>query len=188
MVKLLAVSASHRKESNNRRLLQLAVNAATAQGATVDVAEYSDFDMPIYDDSEYDASALPPALLALHARLLSVDGLMIASPEYNWSFPGSLKNTIDWLSRLTPQPFAGRTAFLLSASPSLKGGLPGLIQLRVPLEALEMIVYPQMYALSLSHEKMASDGTFKEASQQALLEKMVTGFVAHTRALQPLRS
>jgi NAD(P)H-dependent FMN reductase len=187
MVKLLAVSASHRKDSNNRKLLQLAANAAKAKGATLDVAEYSDFDMPLYDDSEYNPNALPSALLALHQRMQDVDGMMIASPEYNWSFPGSLKNTIDWLSRMNPQPFKGRTAFLLSASPSLKGGLPGLIQLRVPLEALEMHVYPQMYALSLSHEKMAVDGTLKESSQQELLDRMVTGYIHSTAALKSLR-
>ena len=80
-----------------------------------------------------------------------------------------------------------RGAFLLSASPSLKGGLPGLIQLRVPLEALEMHVYPQMYALSLSHEKMAVDGTLKESSQQELLDRMVTGYIHSTAALKSLR-
>jgi NAD(P)H-dependent FMN reductase len=187
MVNILAFTASHRKESTNRILVKLAANIAAKQGALIDFAEYGQLDMPIYDDDQFDENKLPAPLIALQKRLEAAHGIMIASPEYNWSFPGSLKNIIDWVSRLKPMPFAGKTAFLLSASPSLKGGVVGLTQLRLPLEFLGVHVYPQMYTLSLSHEKMATDGTLKEALQQQLLEDMVTGFVKLTKAIAEVK-
>ena len=55
-------------------------------------------------------------------RLEDCDGFVIASPEYNASLPGVLKNCIDWVSRFTPQPFNERHTLLLSASPSRAGG------------------------------------------------------------------
>ena len=61
---------------------------------------------------------------------------MIASPEYNASIPGVLKNAIDWVSRFRPQPFHERHGLLLSASPSMVGGNRSLWALRVPLEHL----------------------------------------------------
>ena len=139
--------------------------------------------MPMYDDDQFDEKNLPAALLKAEKRFSKAHGIMIASPEYNWSFPGSLKNIIDWVSRLKPMPLANKTAFLLSASPSLKGGVVGLTQLRLPLESLGVHVYPQMYALSLCHDKMAIDGTFKDESQQKLLVDMVSGFMKLTHGL-----
>jgi len=62
--------------------------------------------------------------------------------------PGVLKNLIDWVSRLMPQPFNGKQALLLSASPSMVGGNRGLWSLRVPLEHLGMRVYPDMFSLA----------------------------------------
>ena len=73
---------------------------------------------------------------------------MIVSPEYNASMPGLLKNLIDWTSRFRPQPFDARHALLLSASPSLVGGNRGLWSLRVPLEMLNVRVFPSMFSLS----------------------------------------
>ena len=76
---------------------------------------------------------------------------MIASPEYNASMPGVLKNAIDWTSRHRPQPFHARHALLLSASPSMLGGNRSLWALRVPLEHLGTRVYPDMFSLAQAH-------------------------------------
>lgn len=182
MVKLLVFAASHRKDSINRRLAKYAADEAAANGASIDFAEYGDFDMPIYDDGTYDPGAHPATLVTLAERLKTVDGFIIASPEYNWSYPGSLKNIIDWLSRITPSPLLGKTAFLVSASPSIKGGALGLVHLRVPLEALDVYVHPQMFALSRAHEAW-DGGMLKEPKQQALLKRMVKAYIGFTQAM-----
>ena len=137
VMKLLVFAASHRKQSINRKLAALAAGIAEAEGHSIDFPEYGEFDMPIYDDETFDAQrACPPPPGASSQRLKNADGIIISSPEYNWSFPGSLKNIIDWASVATPNPFMGKTALLLSASPSLRGGAQGLVHLKVPLESL----------------------------------------------------
>lgn len=90
--------------------------------------------------------------MELRRRLEANDAFVIVSPEYNSSMPGVLKNAIDWTSRHKPQPFNGRHALLLSASPSIVGGNRGLWALRIPLEHLGARVYPDMFSLAQAHE------------------------------------
>src|SRR5919201_970122 len=61
---------------------------------------------------------------------LAPDGLIIVSPEYNYSIPGGLKNAIDWLSRLSPNPFKAKPILIQSASPGALGGARMQYQLR----------------------------------------------------------
>src|SRR5687768_4561398 len=89
--------------------------------------------------------------------LLESDGFIIASPEYNASMPGTIKNLIDWTSRFRPQPFDGRHGLLLSASPSLAGGSRGLWSLRVPLEHLGARIFPDMFSLAMAHKALEGD-------------------------------
>jgi NAD(P)H-dependent FMN reductase len=107
---------------------------------------------------------------------------LIASPEYNFSLPGVLKNAIDWLSRAKPMVLKGKRALLLSASPSLVGGNRGLWALRVPLEAIGVHVYPDMFSLASAPEAM-SDDALKDPMLAKLLDGMVTGWVAEGKRL-----
>ena len=65
----------------------------------------------------------------------AADALIVASPEYNASMPGAIKNLIDWGYHIRPQPFNGKQALLMSASPSMVGGNRGLWALRVAVRA-----------------------------------------------------
>ena len=183
MIRLFAFAASHRRDSINRRLIEQAVEVARARGAEVDLADYADLGLPLYDDELFDPLHLPHGLLALAERLAPVHGVMIASPEYNWSYPGSLKNALDWISRLAAHPLQGKTALLLSASPSMKGGVLGLTHLRSPLEALDMHVFPQMFMLGRARETMQPDGTLTDDKQRQLLIRMITAYSDVTRRL-----
>jgi NAD(P)H-dependent FMN reductase len=181
----LVFAASHRKESINRKLAYFAAGMAKGQGIKVDFAEYTEFDMPAYDDETYrENAALPDAVHDFVMRLKKADGIVIACPEYNWSFPGSLKNIIDWASAVTPNPFAGKTALLLSASPSLRGGAQGLVHLKVPLQALGVFVFPRLFTLSRADEAFAADGALKDANLAAELLQIVTHFTQTTKALR----
>lgn len=181
-MKLLVFAASHRKESINRVLARLAATIAQSARAGIDFAEYGEFDVPLYDDELFSADAIPARLMQFAERLAAADGVMIATPEYNWSFPGSLKNLIDWASRLSPDPFSGKTAFLMSASPSARGGVLGLTHLRVPLEALGVVVYPHVFTLGAASQAL-HNGLITDVKQAALLEQRVEGFVAMTKKL-----
>jgi NAD(P)H-dependent FMN reductase len=183
-VRLLAFAASLRRGSLNRRLLTVAVELARADGAAVDVAEFAEFEMPLFNHDVLEAAGLPPGAQELARRILAADGLLIASPEYNYSLPGTLKNAIDWVSRMKPMPFRGRTAFLMAASGGLIGGIRGLWQLRIPLEGCGVVVYPDMFPLSNAPHAFDDDGGLKEPPVRDRLAKMLEGYLRMARALE----
>ncbi len=181
-MKLLAFAASHRRESINRRLARLAADMAQGQGATVAFAEYGEFDSPIYDDELYDENAIPDSVNRFIEKLDGAKGIILASPEYNWSFPGSLKNLIDWASVKKPNPLQDKSVLLLSASPSLRGGAEGLVQLRTPLSALGAFVFPKMFHLAKA-DTLMQDGGIADERVKGDLQTLVRNFVNFTQKL-----
>ena len=173
-LKVLVFAASLRAESLNHKLAALAARIATNNGATVDLASMRDFDVPSYDGDVETAQGIPAGAHEWHRRLNASDAFIIASPEYNGSMPGTLKNVIDWTSRFRPQPFDGRHGLLLSASPSMVGGNRGLWALRVPLEHLGSRIFPDMFSLSMAHQALVGD----EIADPALRDRFEKTLVA----------
>lgn len=176
-IRFLVFSASLRAESLNTRLAALAARLIAKNRGKVDAASMADFDGPSYSQDDQDAHGLPPGPDALRRRLESNDAFVIASPEYNSSMPGLLKNVIDWVSRHRPQPFNERHGLLLSASPSMVGGNRGLWTLRVPLEHLGARVYPDMFSLALAHQAFTPDGGIADPQLAERFERMIVGFM-----------
>jgi chromate reductase, NAD(P)H dehydrogenase (quinone) len=174
---LLAFAAALRKDSFNRKLLRLAVTSAEKAGATVDHADFHEFDMPLYDGDVEAATGIPPGAQKLRERFLAADAFMIASPEYNFSIPGTLKNAIDWVTRANPIAWRGKPGLLMSASPSLAGGNRGLWVTRVSLEVTGAILYPDMFSLASAHEAFDDKGLLKDAKMAARLDKNVAAFL-----------
>jgi NAD(P)H-dependent FMN reductase len=181
MVRLLVCAASLRADSLNRKLAALATRVAQKNGAAVDLATMRDFEVPAYDGDVEGAEGIPAGAEEFRRRLVECDAFIIASPEYNASMPGVLKNLIDWTSRFRPQPFDERHCLLMSASPSLVGGNRGLWSLRVPLEHLGARVFPDMFSLSMAHKAFAGDG-LADAALQARFEKNVQAFLSLAEA------
>ena len=73
-------------------------------------------------------------------KITAADGVIIVTPEYNYSVPGILKNALDWLSRLSPQPLAGKPVAIQTASPGLIGGARAQYHLRQSLVFLDALV------------------------------------------------
>jgi len=182
-MRLLAFAASLRRESVNRKLIALAVDLARDAKVEVDLADFHDFDMPLYDADLQAASGFPSGARELARRIEAADGLMIASPEYNYSIPGTLKNAIDWVSRMKPMPFRGKHGILLTASTSLVGGIRGLWALRVPLEGLGVTLYPDMFALAQAPQAFDERGKLKDPEVRERLIKMATGYFIMGRKL-----
>ena len=157
-IRLLVFGASLRRESLNVRLAQLAAVTIEANGGTVDLATMSEFDTPSDNADVQDSEGFPAGATAMCGRLEEADGFVIAAPEYNASMPGMLKNTLDWVSRMSPQPFNELSGLLLSASPSMVGGNRGLWALRVPFEHLGARIYPDMFSLAQAHSAFDSEG------------------------------
>lgn len=182
-MRLLAFAASLRRESLNRKLIRLAAELARESGVEVDLADFREFDMPLYDADLQVASGFPRGTQELARRVQSADGLLISSPEYNYSIPGTLKNAIDWVSRLKPMPFRGKHGFLLAASSSMVGGIRGLWALRVPLEGLGVFLHPDMFALAQAQQAFDEEGKLKDPEIRERLRKMVTGYLETGRKL-----
>ena len=176
-VRYLVFSASLRADSLNTRLARLAAVTIEANGGDVDLASMQEFDSPSYDADVQRDEGFPPGAELLHLRLEASDAFVVASPEYNSSLPGALKNAIDWVSRYHPQPFNERHGLLLSASPSMVGGNRGLWALRVPFEHLGARVYPDMFSLAQAHSAFTEEGRIANAQLQERFDANIANFM-----------
>jgi NAD(P)H-dependent FMN reductase len=133
---IVGLCGSLRHASINRAALRLAGEVMPA-GMTLDIAEIRD--IPFFD-GDVMAQGWPAAVAALRERIRKADAVVIATPEYNFSTPGVLKNTLDWLSRGEDQPFAFKPVAILSASPGPLGGARVQYDLRrVMLQEIEAL-------------------------------------------------
>lgn len=172
-VHFLVFGASLRKGSLNAKLASLAVDVVRAKGGTADFASIDEFDCPSYNLDLETGHGIPDGARRLKERLEAADGFIIASPEFNASMPGNLKNVIDWTSRFRPQPFNGRQGLLMSASPSMAGGNRGLWSLRIPLEHLGARVYPDMFSLAQAHQAFTPEGRIADATLTKRFESVI---------------
>lgn len=177
VVRYLVFAASLRETSLNARLARFAAEVISSRGGAVDLAAMREFDCPSFDQDVQDGEGFPPGADALRRRIVSNDALVIASPEYNASMPGVLKNALDWVSRYRPQPFNERHALLLSASPSMVGGNRGLWALRVPLEHLGARVFPGMFSLAQAHRALDGGGRIADARLLERFENTIDAFM-----------
>jgi chromate reductase, NAD(P)H dehydrogenase (quinone) len=187
-MKILAFAASLRKGSYNGKLVGAIADILRSLGGEVDLADFRDFDMPLYDYDLQTAEGLAPGAEALRKRIERAAAVVIASPEYNYSISGILKNAIDWVSRARPMPWRGRSVYLVSASPGPIGGIRGLWQTRIPLEGCGALVFPDMFALAHADRAFADDGRLVDAAAAQRLQQQVIGFYRLAEAVAPLCS
>jgi chromate reductase len=119
-VNVVSICGSLRKGSFNAALARLAPKLAPPGMAVTAAPSLDTF--PLYNHDVQDASGFPAAAEELAAAIRAADGVLICSPEYNWSVPGVLKNAIDWVSRMKDQPFAMKPVAIQSAATGLLGG------------------------------------------------------------------
>ncbi|BAY50458.1 NADPH-dependent FMN reductase (plasmid) [Scytonema sp. HK-05] len=175
--KILAFAGSTRAESYNKKLVKIAAAGALAIGAEVTYLDLRDIPMPLFDEDLEAQEALHPNALKLRDMMLAHQGLLIASPEYNSSISGVLKNAIDWVSRPANGEaplacFVDKVAAIMSASPSPLGGLRGLVYLRAILGNIKVIVLPDQITVPKAYDAFNSDGILKDTQQQAAIEKL----------------
>jgi chromate reductase, NAD(P)H dehydrogenase (quinone) len=176
-LRFLIFSASFREESINTQLANLGATICRTHGVTVDFADMQEFDCPSYNGDMELKSGIPPGANECCRRLNENDAFIIASPEYNASMPGVLKNIIDWVSRFRPQPFNEKHSLLMSASPSMVGGNRALWSLRIPLEHLGSRVFPDMFSLATAHQQFNTDGTLTNSSLAKRFEDNLVAFM-----------
>ena len=178
--KILAFAGSTRIESYNKKLVKIAAAGAETAGAEVTYIDLRDLPLPLFDEDLEAQEGLPANARTFKDLLISHQGLLIASPEYNSSLTAVLKNAIDWASRPAPNEaplaaFAGKVASIMSASPGALGGLRGLVHLRSILGNIKVLVLPDQIAVSKAYEAFNPDGTLKDPKQQESIEKLGAG-------------
>src|SRR6266498_3667536 len=124
--KILAMGRSLRKASDNLGALRVAIGQKPP-GMTIEVADISQ--IPLYNE-DVRQQGFPPPVETLRRQIAAADALLFACPEYNYSMSGVLKNAIDWASRPPDQPFAGKPAAIMGASPSFTGSARAQYDLR----------------------------------------------------------
>jgi NAD(P)H-dependent FMN reductase len=186
MPKILAFSGSTRRNSWNRKLIQVAVEATRAAGGDVTLIDLADYSLPLMDEDLEARDGLPDNALRLKALFKAHDALLIASPEYNSSMPPLLKNTLDWVSREWQGesglvPYQNKVAALLAASPGQFGGMRMLPHLRQVMNTLGVLVLPGQF--SLPHADTAFDPENGMLKSPARLHALVLELVNTTSAL-----
>lgn len=175
--KILAFAGSSRKESFNKRLVQIAAHGARAAGADVTYLDLREIPLPLYDEDLEAEQGLPDNVLKLKDLMKAHQGLLLACPEYNSSITPLLKNAIDWASRPRQGEaplacFADKVAALMSTSPGALGGLRGLVHVRSILSNIKVLVLPDQVAIMKAYEAFNLNGTLKDAQQQEAITQL----------------
>ena len=169
-VRILAFAGSARNNSWNKKLVRIAAKGARAAGAEVTDLDLADYPMPIYDGDLEATEGQPANAKRLKTLMINSHGFLIASPEYNSGYSPLLKNTLDWVSRPTPEEpsllaFAGKVTALMSASPGALGGLRGLAQLRQVLSNIQVLVLPAQVTVPLAQNLFKKNGYLEDAEK-----------------------
>lgn len=169
--KILAFAGSTRIDSFNKKLVKVAASGAREAGSEVTLIDLQNYPMPLFDEDLEKQEGIPLNARKLKDLMLSHQGLLISSPEYNSSVSGVLKNTIDWISRQSAGEspsdcFKEKVAGLMSASPGGLGGLRGLVHVRAILENMGVFVIPSQVTIPKAHEAFNLDGTLKDPKQE----------------------
>lgn len=181
---ILAFAASLRAASFNRKLIRQAVTILrAAPGVDVDLADFREFEMPMYDGDRETHDGIPAGGREFIRRIQQADGLVISTPEYNGGMPGTLKNAIDWASRAEQIPFEGKPILLIGASPGGLGAVRSLWHSRVPLETIGAHVYPEMMGVPRAHQAFDDDGRLQDPHQLSRLQELLFAYVDFVQRL-----
>jgi chromate reductase, NAD(P)H dehydrogenase (quinone) len=185
-IKLVAFCGSLRKASFNRMALNAFIERLPA-GVTVETIEIGDW--PLYD-ADLQAKGFPDKVQAAQQAMLVADGIVLVSPEYNYGMSGVLKNAIDWLSRMTPQPFAAKPVALFGASGGLLGTARAQYQIRQTLIFLDGRPLNKPEVMIGQAQNKFVDGKLADEATGKLLVDLGTALVLavrHARAAAAVR-
>jgi chromate reductase, NAD(P)H dehydrogenase (quinone) len=162
MAKILAISGSLREHAFTTRILRVAAEGAREAGAEITFVDLREYPMPIYNEDDHRANGYDADAARLQDLVAESEGLLVASPEYNGSIPGGLKNAIDWLSRksdkyATNEVFKDKWGAMITSSPGSFGGLRCMAHLRGILSIMGVTVLPTEIAVTFVGQKFDGD-------------------------------
>jgi chromate reductase len=173
-MRILGISGSLRRDSHNTRLLRGLANLLP-EGIELEVFDQLGAIPPYNEDEEHET---PPAVAALNAAIAGADAVLVATPEYNASIPGVLKNALDWVSRpIQSTPLRGKPAAVIGASTSLFGAVWAQAETRKVLSTIGARVVDRELPLPQAEEALGGDGLPLDADTRELLVATLTELI-----------
>ena len=172
-MKVLGVSGSLRKASLNTAALRACAELMPA-GMSLGIAEIGD--LPLFNQDVFDAG-LPEPVKRFRAAVAAADGVLIASPEYNFSLTAALKNAIDWGSRPPNQVFQDKPIAVFSVSPGPMGGARVQYDLRRILGQIwgHVLPRPEVF-IGSAQSKFDAQGKLTDETTRKFLADLLVGF------------
>ncbi len=174
-MRILGISGSLRRESYNTRLLRA---AADLLPPGVELEVFGDLrHIPPYDEDD-DRHPAPDPVARLRRAIAEADAVLIATPEYNHSIPGQLKNALDWASRPHAEnPLRGKPAAVIGASTSLFGAVWAQAEARKVLGAVGARVVDEELPVAQAHETFDAEGRLQEPELVDQLREILRALV-----------
>ena len=188
-LKVLVFAASLRAGSLNRKLAALAARVAEQNGVTVEHTSMREFDVPSFDGDVESAQGPPAGAQELRRRLMDNDAFIVSSPEYNGSMPPLLKNTIDWVSRVSKdggrplKAYPGRVVAICSSSEGHFAGIRSANHLRAVLSHIGMEVIAPQVSVPRGGEAFDEVGEFRDERLAKGMARLCSTLIQHARLL-----
>jgi chromate reductase, NAD(P)H dehydrogenase (quinone) len=180
-LKVLGISGSLRKSSYNTAALRVAQTLAP-DGVRIEILDLAP--LPLYNE-DVKAQGFPPVVQELRDKIKAADALLFATPEYNYSMSGVLKNAIDWASRPPDQPFNEKPVAIMGASPSALGTGRAQYHLRQSCVFLNMHVLNKPEVMIAAAQTRFNDkGELTDEATRGLIRDLVVNLAAWTRRLE----
>jgi chromate reductase len=179
-MKVLGISGSLRRDSHNSALLQ---TAAELLPGDVELELWDGLKaVPPYDEDD-DVEPAPAPVADLRDAIAGADAILFATPEYNHSVPGQLKNALDWASRpFATNPLRNKPVVVIGASKGAFGAVWAQAELRKVLAATGARVVDTDVTIGHAHERLGPHGRHADESLREQLAEVVEALVAATRA------
>lgn len=182
---IVGICGSLRGPSLNRMLLNLA-GECLPSGSALHICDWAA--VPPFN-ADLMAQGLPAPVVALRERLRQADAVIIATPEYNFSIPGMLKNAIDWVSRGDDQPLLHKPVAILSATPGPLGGARVQYDLRKVLLFMDaaVLVKPEVF-VGFAQQKFDAQGQCTDDTTRGFVQAQMDALLRHIRSQQQLQA
>jgi len=179
-MRIIGFAGSLRKESYNKKCLQVVLGFAGEAGAEVELIDLKPLNIPLFDKDLEQEVQVPDGVKVLREKIAQADGFIIATPEYNHSLPGVLKNTIDWLSRtgFATNVLEGRKTALFGASDGSFGTTRAQIAFFPIANTLGLDLMPSKTYVTNVDQKFDEFGNLTDEKTKESLHKFVEKFVA----------
>ena len=181
-MKILGISGSLRRESHNTNLLRAAADLLPS-GVELEIFDGLR-ELPAYD-ADRDVEPADPAVARLRTAIADADGVLIATPEFNGSIPGVLKNALDWASRPFPDSsLRGKPVAVVGASTGLFGAVWAQAETRKVLGVIGADVIESELPVGQAESAFNDDGRLADDDLHSALDELVRTLAARAAAAE----